>query len=322
MKRLLYFGILMAGLTGCMFSTYSGGGQSYPAPSTDDAYGKTPTDQPTAPYGRPADPGVQVLDIELTPQYTVLYLSFIERGQRRYDPRTGKQEANSTISIEPSGHLVAANGARTFRFIKAEGIPVKPQRLSTFYGDRVDFVLYFERLDKGLEHFDLFECNDTDQFVCWNMYDLFVKNPLDPVYTPPTRSPEPTPTAPPASGGEVAVPAAPVSTALLVTGIVRDANTNRPVSATIDYKLSGSRVSVDSVQSFASTGAYRLTLDRGQVYTYVASARGYRVGTGTLDVRDASAGQTLTRDIRLTPLAVGDKIELKNIYFEMSKADL
>ncbi|MBC8156496.1 MAG: OmpA family protein [Bacteroidetes bacterium] len=285
---------LLIWLTGCQSGRYTYRGQS-------NAHSQSPSvsDQ----NGRSADPGVRVLDIELTPDYTVLYMTFVDRDQTRYDSPTTRKP---TIAIEPNGQLMAANGARTFRFIRAEGIPVKPEKLETSTGDQVDFVLYFERLDKGLEYFDLYQCNDTDQAICWNMYDLFVKNPADPVYV---LTPESTPVAP-------------VSTGLTVTGTVRDANNNRPVSATIDYKVSSSKTSVDSVQSFAATGLYRLNLDRGQVYTYVASARGYRVGTGTLDLSDAGAGQKFTRDIALTPLAVGDKIELKNVYFEMSKADL
>ncbi len=331
-----------------MTGSYPGGGYGYPGsgqsnpsqspngsqPSPDDTYGSTPSTQPNYPApsnrpnehnGRAADSGVQVLDIQLTPEYTILYMSYTERAQPRYDTRTGKQISNHVIEIDPGGRLIAANGARAFRFVKAEGIPVKPKQLGVFSGQRVDFAVYFERLDKGLEHFDLFECNDTDQFVCWNIYDLFVDNPADPVSRPAPRPSRPQPNypqAPSQSGGEVAVPTAPVSTAFVVTGTVRDAKTNRPVSATIDYKLSSSRFAVDSVQSFASTGAYRMALDRGQVYTYVASARGYRVGTGTLDLSKIPAGQKFTRDIVLTPLAVGDKIALKNIYFEMSKSDL
>lgn len=339
MKRLIYLTTLTAALSGCMMGSYPGGGYGYPnggqsQPNPDDTYGSTPSTQPNypAPSGRPtehngraADSGVQVLDIQLTPEYTILYMSYTERAKPRYDTQTGKQISNHVIEIDPGGHLVAANGARTFRFIKAEGIPVKPKQLGVVTGQRVDFAVYFERLDKGLEHFDLFECNDYDQIVCWNIYDLFVNNPADPVYRPTPRPSKPQPNypqAPSQSGGEVAVPTAPVSTAFVVTGTVRDAKTNRPVSATIDYKLSSSRVALDSVQSFASTGAYRMALDRGQVYTYVASARGYRVGTGTLDLSKVPAGQKFTRDIVLTPLVVGDKIALKNIYFEMSKSDL
>lgn len=302
MNQVISLLVLVVWLTACHSGRYAGRDRSYARQSISRADNETTS----RPNGRSADPGVQVLDIELTPDYTILYMTFTDRDQPRYDSQTKKQLPNGVIAIEPNGQLIAANGARTFRFIRAEGIPVKPAKLNTFTDDRVEFVLYFERLDKGLEEFDLYQCSDTDQAICWNMYDLFVKNPADPVYRP---TPEYTPTAP-------------VSTGLTVSGTVRDADNNRPVSATIDYKLSSSRESVDSVQSFAATGAYRLTLDRGQVYTYLASARGYRVSTGTLDLSRAEDGQKFTRNIELTPLAVGDKIELKNIYFEMSKSDL
>ncbi len=289
-------------LTGCQSGRPAGRARSYAREYTTYTYSKAAPDQ----HGRSDDSGVRVLDIQLTPDYTILYMTYVDRDQPHYDPETNKQVVNGYISIEPKGELIAANGARRFRFIKAEGIPVKPDSLGTFTGDQVDFVLYFERLDKGLEHFDLFQNTNNDQALYWNIYDLFVSNPTDPVNT---SAPESRPTAP-------------VSMALTVSGTVRDVKSNRPVSATIDYKLSSSRVAIDSVQSFATTGAYRMTLDRGQVYTYVASARGYRVATGTLDLSKAEAGQKITRDIVLTPLAVGDKIALKNIYFEMSKSDL
>ncbi len=62
-----------------------------------------------------------------------------------------------------------------------------------------------------------------------------------------------------------------------------------------------------------------MSLNKGQVYTYIASARGYQSASGVLDLSKVAGGQKLTRDIALTPLAVGDKVTLKNIYFEMSK---
>ena len=236
-------------------------------------------------------------------------------------------------------YLLAANGARRFNFVRAEGIPVKRERIDpntrrkvlvgrdTYASEQVNFTLYFERLDKGLERFDLFECSN-DQFICWNIYNLYVNNPADAVvYNPlPPKPSRPLPQPSGQSGGETRaepVPKpAPAPATLAVTGVVSDAKTKRPVTATINYQLSASKKSVDSVQSFASTGAYRLPLLRGQVYTYIASARGYQSASGVLDVSKVTGGQTVRRNIELTPLAVGDKITLKNVYFEMSKSDL
>ncbi len=329
MKISFYCLLLAALLTGCGFGTYPNGGNgggtsggNYP----DDRRTQYPpgSNQPGA--GRPANPGVRVTDIRLSGNYTVLRVSYVNNDRPRYD-QEGRALPTSFIAFDPNGRLVAANGARAFRFIRAEGIPIEPQQRNTFPGDRVDFVLYFERLDKGLENFDLFECNDYDYIVCWNIYDLFVRNPADPVYQPqPQPNPTPNPVPPRRTNkpGETAdptpAPAPPVVSRVVVSGTVRDARTKRPISATIDYQLSSSKQSVDSVQSFASTGSYRMTLDRGQVYTYVASARGYLAANGVLEL--GKAGTTLTRDILLTPLTVGDKITLNNIYFEVSKADL
>lgn len=351
--------LLLAGLmSSCMIgsypsgypsggSQYPSGGQQYP----NDPY-PNPGNQPGS--GRAADPGVSVNSIRLTPDYTILNLTFTNKNQPAYD-RNGQPADQEFIEFDPNGQLVAANGARQFRFIKVEGIPLKGQKqnrgpngekllsgIITRPGDKVSFTLYFERLDKGLENFDLFECNDYDYIVCWNIYNLYVNNPADPVvYNPPTTpTPKPVPNlpkkntnVPPAptgnSGGEMETPKpkptpapAPEVTIVTVTGKVSDAKNKRPVTATIDYQLSSSKQAIDSVQSFASTGGYKMMLQKGQVYTYIVSARGYQSTNGVLDLSKVAGGKSVTRDIVLTPLSVGDKVTLKNVYFEMSKSDL
>ncbi|WP_420150289.1 OmpA family protein [Spirosoma sp.] len=340
--------LLLAGLTSsCMLGSYpsgypSGGGQQSP----DDTY---PNSSGQSGNTRPADPGVTVTGVRLTKDYTILNLTFTDKTQPKYDQQ-GRLLSTNTISFDPTGYLVAANGARTFAFIRVEGIPIKKEQINpqtrqkeligrnTFPGDQVNFVLYFERLDKGLENFDLFECT-SDQYVCWNIYNLYVNNPTDAVvYTPAPSTPTPVPNLPKKktqlppqpsgeSGGEMEAPKtkpvpAPVATLVTISGIVSDAKNKRPVTATVHYQLSSSKQSIDSVQSFASTGTYRMNLNKGQVYTYVASARGYQAANGVLDLSKVAGGQKITRDIALTPLAVGDKVTLKNVYFEMSKSDL
>lgn len=345
-QRYLIFLLIAAIASGCAFGTYPGGGQQYPSggqQSPDDSY---PNSGNQTGNGRPADPGVTVNSIQLTRDYTILNLTFVDNSQPKYD-QNRRPIATETIGFDPNGYLIAANGARRFPFVKVEGIPVKQERvdpntgrkvlvgLNTYPGDKVNFTLYFQRLDKGLENFDLFECV-SDQYVCWNIYNLYVNNPADPVVnTPPPAPPTPTPTKPKPSkplpqpsgesGGETETPKpkpAPTPTMIAVSGVVSDAKNKRPVTATISYQFSSSKQPIDSVQSFASTGAYKMSLIKGQVYTYIASARGYQAASGVLDLSKVSGGQSITRDIALTPLAVGDKVTLHNVYFEMSKSDL
>jgi OmpA-OmpF porin, OOP family len=373
MKQLILLFILAITVQSCQFGSYpqgsggypSGGGntnggnsggnggdrpQSYPK-QTPQSSPEEPTNYPQTPQsrsGRSADKDLVVGNIRLTDQYTILYLTFTNQNQagEYVDKKTGRtvyDDGSQNVAFQQNAVLIAANGARTFRAVKTENIPFlgdNQARDLTRYGrklqsgESLNFVAYFERLDKGLETFDLNECN-SDAYTCWNMYDLYVRNPAD-VYNQPK---EPT-TEPPTSTdnsqtktrtktgkvGEVdhtpTPTPAPVVTNVLVSGIVRDVKTNRPVSATIDYKLSSSTQVVDSVQSFASTGIYKMTLEKGQVYTYSASARGYLVNNDIVDLSKVSGGKKVTKDIYLTPLAVGDKITLKNIYFEVSKSDL
>jgi OOP family OmpA-OmpF porin len=326
-------------LSACSFGTYPGSYPSGGQQSPDDTYGNN-GNQPGS--GRSADPGVTVNSIRLTREYTILNLTFTNKNRPHYD-EFGRPDAFEFIEFDPTGRLVAANGARTFKFLRAEGIPLKAEKVNrdangrkllsgikTLPGNQITFTLYFERLDKGLENFDLFECNDYDQIVCWNIYNLSVDNPADAiVYNPPTPPANPVPTRKPTaqrpssgeSGGEMETPA-PVPATVAVSGIVSDSKNKRPVSATIDYQLSASKQAVDSVQSFASTGTYRMSLAKGQVYTYIVSARGYQSASGVLDLTKVAGGQKVTRNIILIPLSVGDKVTLKNIYFEMSKSDL
>jgi OmpA-OmpF porin, OOP family len=373
MKQLILLFILAITVQSCQFGSYpqgsggypSGGGntnggnsggnggdrpQSYPK-QTPQSNPQEPTNYPQTPQsrsGRSADKDLVVGNIRLTDQYTILYLTFTNQNQagEYVDKKTGRtvyDDGSQNVAFQQNAVLIAANGARTFRAVKTENIPFlgdNQARDLTRYGrklqsgESLNFVAYFERLDKGLENFDMNECN-SDAYTCWNMYDLYVKNPSD-AYNQPK---EPT-TEPPTSTdnsqtktrtktgkvGEVdhtpTPTPAPVVTNVLVSGIVRDVKTNRPVSATIDYKLSSSTQVVDSVQSFASTGIYKMTLEKGQVYTYSASARGYLVNNDIVDLSKIAGGKKVTKDIYLTPLAVGDKITLKNIYFEVSKSDL
>jgi len=365
MKRILFLLTISTFLQGC-FGTYPQGSGGYDGSNNDNTGGnqnpssgeqpqkypqQSPSNYPTNPQtgnGRSADDNLKVGNIRLTDQYTILYLTYTNtntpKTYRDKNGRTITDDGSQSIAFQQNALLIAANGARTFRAIKTDNIPFlndsqtnniskNGRRLNS--GESLNFVAYFERLDKGLENFDLNECN-SDNYICWNMYDLFVKNPAD-VYNQPTPQPTPIP-APTNSGNTSTTPTksrrrtgkvgevdnsatpVPVMTTLLVTGIVRDAKTNRPISATIDYKLSSSKQLVDSVQSFASTGIYRMNLQKGQIYTYSTSARGYLVSNEVIDLSKATG--KITRDIYLTPLAIGDKITLKNIYFEVSKSDL
>ncbi len=284
--------------------------------------------------GRSADTDIKVLDIKLTNDYTIVKFLYTNNNKPQFQNGRQVSDGSHNIGYSTSSYLVGGDGSRTFKFIKVLGIPsvdISSQDVNKIgyklpSGKSVSFDVYFERLDHGIERFDVFECN-YDQFTCWNIYDLYIDNPLKPVVIAqptPQNIPEPT-TKKSKSGktGEVIVkaPEEPKQN-VVVSGRVLDSQSNAPISATIFYKLSASTTTIDSVQSFVFTGIYRMSLPKAQIYTYLATAKGYVAVSDILDFSKSTNKERITKDIYLTPIKVGDKIALKNIYFEVSKSDL
>lgn len=136
---------------------------------------------PTGGLGHSQDPDIRVTDIRLTASYTVLYLTF---GKDRND-RNNNYFGTSSISFNPKAVLASADGKRTYALLKTEGIPMSPETREIKNDETVPFVLYFERLDKGVESFDLFECKSDNQNSCFNVAGMNVQNPLNEAAQPP-----------------------------------------------------------------------------------------------------------------------------------------
>jgi OmpA-OmpF porin, OOP family len=290
---------------------------------------------------RLTDKGIIFNQITVTDKYTVLDMTFTN-NVKTPDGQGGLLPMG--VGINPNAKLYALGGTRVFSFVKAENSVYDPKRMYVPYGQSARFTLYFERLDSGIEVFDLFECNDSDQETCWNFYNLRVINPaptpppvVKSVPVPvPTTTPAPTILTPekkqpkqttplpepkiPTTAPTPTVPTGPLD--VLVKGTVTDAKTKQPVSATINFQYSLTKQVIDSTQSFPSNGLYKLKIPGGYVYQVIASAKGYLVTQDVLDLSKNVKGQNETKNLVMTPFAVGDKVTLKNIYFEMSKADL
>lgn len=226
----------------------------------------------------------EIRKVELTDRYTIIYVTHTNNNRVQRDMQ-GRiiRDGKSEIRIKPSSRLLGLNGQRQFRFLKAEGIPVDPRFMVSYPGDRVNFVLYYERLDPGIELFDLFECNDYDNMVCWNFYGVKVVNPgPKEETTPPVVVNTPTSTLP----GEVEIPTQKPQVyvkEVVVRGVVRDAKTLKPVSARINYVLLPKNTAIDSIQSFPGSGEYKIRLQNNQVYQYTVNAPGYLALSDNVD---------------------------------------
>ncbi len=315
------------------------------------------------------DKQVLIQRVDLTDQYTVIYMTFVAEkvasGQGRgritlsdifrIPLPNGRGEPNrdgkdgSAISFVQTARLYVNQGEKSFKFIRAENIPVtevlgKKSR-DVESGERVDFVAYFERITPGFEVFDLFECSDRNlqNQTCFNFWGVHITNPARKKRTPAPRQPDvqakrtPTPsTTPrnmprpeprevPAEQPEPTTPYEPVAPAPAISmkGTVRDAKTQKPVVATITYRLiSGAETTgdapADSVLSGRLAGNYQINAEPLSIYAVSVKAKGYFGQSDTLTISRIDK----LRDFDLVPIETGTKVTLKNIYFNVSKYDL
>lgn len=67
---------------------------------------------------------------------------------------------------------------------------------------------------------------------------------------------------------------------------------------------------------------YTVGLALGSQYTMIASAAGFLPLTLDLDFREVLAGQSITRNLLLTPIAKGSRVTLNNVMFDLGSSDL
>lgn len=171
-----YFIMTLVGLCGCATqpkpqAAYHPDSDYYVARVSDNPLtSKKLLPDPINGLGTTNDPSIRVTDIRLTDQYTILYMSF------KIDRTRDWSVTSSEISIQPKARLMAVNRMRSFELLKAEGITMSPETMKAEPSQEIKFTLYFERLDKGIEDFNMFECADTAEQTCWNVRGLHVDN--------------------------------------------------------------------------------------------------------------------------------------------------
>jgi len=274
---------------------------------------------------------VAINKIELTDDYTIVYFTY-QTPKRRpsvldfLSPNNQNSNGESIIQIDPKSRLYEPqNVNKKFRFIKADGIPISPQKLAVYPGDKIQFVVYFERLDPGIEVFDMYEGKNYDSHQFWNFYGVNIRNPKTKLKPKPIPA-EPPQTAPPVVAEKTPAPLpapAPVLPLLAtVRGTVLNAKTKQLISAKINYAVPNEDKGLDSLQLSASSGKFRLNVPPNLTYPYVVSAKGYFPASGTFDLSKIAAGQELTLEIPLVPAAVGEAITLNKLYFDVSKYEI
>ncbi len=235
-----------------------------------------------------------ITKVEIRGGYTIVSFSYqVSEGrgntlQFQFPfPNNRQPTAGYTISFNPKSYL-NGNGKR-FKYIKCTGIPEMPEEKQVFAGEKYRFTVYFEKIDAGIETFNLIEGKNRpeERHQYWNFYGVHINNPPIKQVIPPTEN-----------------KAKPLTAEIFLTmkGKVFDAKTNKPVTGKVIFQIENNTQKSDSV-STNSLGEYSFQI-LPDAYIFIASADGYEDSQESMDLSKIAKNQQFLRNIYLNPAKV------------------
>jgi outer membrane protein OmpA-like peptidoglycan-associated protein len=109
---------------------------------------------------------------------------------------------------------------------------------------------------------------------------------------------------------------------VLITGRVLNAKTQQPLPAMIRFDDLSTGKEVGEARVNPRTGEYKIALPAGKNYGYHAAASGYLSVNENLELMNLQEYGEMKKDLLLVPIAIGESIQLKNVFFVQSKAEL
>lgn len=108
----------------------------------------------------------------------------------------------------------------------------------------------------------------------------------------------------------------------ILKGVVRDAETLKPVGADLELIDVEENVTLATFESNESTGKYLVSLPSGKNYGLIVREEGYLFHSENFNIPETSAYQEVEKNIDLKKIKVGSAIVLKNIFYDYNKATL
>jgi outer membrane protein OmpA-like peptidoglycan-associated protein len=112
------------------------------------------------------------------------------------------------------------------------------------------------------------------------------------------------------------------SNVTILKGTVTDALSKAPINAIIVITDNEKNEIVSTFQSNSKTGRYLVSLPSGRNYGIAVTMEGYLFFSENVDLPKSKTYQEIIKDIELNKLEVGQKIVLKNIFYDFDKATL
>ncbi len=108
----------------------------------------------------------------------------------------------------------------------------------------------------------------------------------------------------------------------ILKGVVRDAETLKPVGAEIELIDIEENTTLATFESNESTGKYLVSLPSGKNYGLIVREEGYLFHSENFNIPETAAYQQVEKNIDLKKIKVGSAIVLKNIFYDYNKATL
>ncbi len=109
---------------------------------------------------------------------------------------------------------------------------------------------------------------------------------------------------------------------LLVSGTVYNSKTNEPIGAEIFYEILSSGKEAGTAQADPQTGNYKIALPPNSNYGFLAKSRGFVSVSENIDATGNEIYKEIKRDLYLTPIEIGQKIRLNNVFFRQGTNEL
>jgi outer membrane protein OmpA-like peptidoglycan-associated protein/YHS domain-containing protein len=108
----------------------------------------------------------------------------------------------------------------------------------------------------------------------------------------------------------------------ILKGVVRDAETLKPVGAEIELIDIEENTTLATFESNESTGKYLVSLPSGKNYGLIVREDGYLFHSENFNIPATAAYSEVEKNIDLKKIKVGSAIVLKNIFYDYNKATL
>ncbi len=108
----------------------------------------------------------------------------------------------------------------------------------------------------------------------------------------------------------------------ILKGTISDFLTDEKLEAEIEIVDNDANKVIATFKSNSKTGKYLVSLPAGKNYGIAVKKEGYLFHSENFDIPATAAFQEVEKNVKLKMLSVGNKIVLRNIFFDLSKATL